>query len=68
MIDKTRENYIDLIVTTTLYRPVGPKKQELIKKSNWPSFPSRLGHQPIFYPVLNQEYAEQIAKNWNVKI
>lgn len=23
--------------------------------------------QPIFYPVLNQEYAEQIADKWNTK-
>lgn len=23
--------------------------------------------QPIFYPVLNQEYAEQIAQEWNTR-
>ena len=22
--------------------------------------------QPIFYPVINEEYARQIAKDWNV--
>jgi len=24
-------------------------------------------HQPIFYPVLNLEYATQIARDWNTK-
>jgi hypothetical protein len=28
--------------------------------------PPRLPEQPIFYPVTNQEYAEQIARDWNV--
>jgi hypothetical protein len=27
----------------------------------------RLAGQPIFYPVLNQEYATMIARGWNVK-
>ena len=53
--------------TITLFRPVGPIELELIKNLNWSAFPSRLSDQPIFYPVFNQEYAEQIAKNWNVK-
>ena len=30
-------------------------------------FPPRLPEQPIFYPVLNLEYAEQIARDWNTK-
>ncbi|MDE6730276.1 MAG: hypothetical protein K2J71_05825 [Oscillospiraceae bacterium] len=50
-----------------LYRPVGTAELELIKQSNCKSFPPRLPEQPIFYPVLNQKYAEEIAKNWNVK-
>jgi len=29
-------------------------------------FPPRLPGQPIFYPVLNEEYARQIARDWNV--
>ena len=28
-------------------------------------FPPRLSHQPIFYPVVNLEYARQIAGEWN---
>jgi hypothetical protein len=53
--------------TTTLYRPVGPKELELIERSGWTSFPPRLPEQPIFYPVLNEEYATQIARDWNVR-
>ncbi|MDJ0727334.1 MAG: ADP-ribosylation/crystallin J1 [Prochloraceae cyanobacterium] len=50
-----------------LYRPVGLKQLELIAKSGFTAFPPRLPEQPIFYPVLNFEYAEKIAKNWNTK-
>src|SRR5262245_43286268 len=48
-----------------LWRPVGPTELELIEQSGWRSFPPRLPEQPIFYPVLNFEYAEQIARDWN---
>ncbi|MES2775254.1 MAG: ADP-ribosylation/crystallin J1 [Bacteroidota bacterium] len=51
--------------TQTLYRPVGLKEMELIAESGWQQFPPRLEWQPIFYPVLNQQYAEQIASEWN---
>lgn len=54
-------------VTTTLYRPVGPKELALIVASGFRGFPPRLPQQPIFYPVLNEEYARQIARDWNVK-
>jgi len=30
-------------------------------------FPPRLPEQPIFYPVLNFQYAERIARDWNSK-
>ena len=51
---------------TILYRPVGPKERALIAASGYREFPPRLPGQPIFYPVLNEEYARQIARNWNV--
>ncbi|NET46271.1 hypothetical protein [Okeania sp. SIO2B3] len=51
----------------TLFRPVGKKEMELIKKSNYCAFPPRLPFQPFFYPVLNEEYAVQIARDWNTK-
>jgi hypothetical protein len=53
--------------TETLFRPVGPKELELIRASRNKAFPPRLPEQPIFYPVLNQEYATQIARDWNAK-
>jgi hypothetical protein len=53
--------------TTTLYRPVGSKELELIAASGFKAFPPRLPEQPIFYPVLNEEYATQIARDWNAK-
>ena len=53
-------------MTTTLYRPVGQSELALIEQSGWKKFPSRLPEQPIFYPVMNEEYAIQIARDWNV--
>ena len=51
----------------TLYRPIGQKELDLIRESGDREFPPRLPHQPIFYPVLNEEYAVQIARDWNTK-
>jgi len=50
-----------------LYRPTGEKELELIRASGWRAFPPRLPEQPIFYPVLNEEYAAQIARDWNTR-
>ncbi len=49
-----------------LFRPVGPKELALIADSGWLTFPPRLPERPIFYPVMNEEYATQIARDWNV--
>ena len=51
----------------TLYRPVGSEELALIRVSEMRRFPPRLPEQPIFYPVLNREYARQIAEHWNTK-
>ena len=48
-----------------LYRPVGLFELELILDAGSRAFPPRLPEQPIFYPVLNFEYAAQIARDWN---
>lgn len=48
-----------------LYRPVGLIELRLIFESGMMAFPPRLPEQPIFYPVLNIEYARQIAFEWN---
>jgi hypothetical protein len=50
----------------TLWRPVGPRELELIRESGMRAFPPRLPEQPIFYPVLSEEYAVKIARDWNV--
>ncbi len=51
--------------TVTLFRPVGLDELELIRASGYQEFPPRLPGQPIFYPVLNEEYATQISRDWN---
>jgi hypothetical protein len=50
----------------TLWRPVGPGELELIAASGFRAFPPRLPEQPLFYPALTEEYAVQIARDWNV--
>ncbi len=50
-----------------LYRPVGTKELELIAQLEFRAFPPRLEIQPIFYPVLNFDYAAQIARDRNTK-
>jgi hypothetical protein len=52
--------------TQALFRPVGPVELELIAQSGYREFPPRLAGQPILYPVLNEGYAAQIARDWNV--
>jgi hypothetical protein len=52
--------------TLTLWRPVGPKELELIRRSGMRAFPPRLPEQPIFYPVTSEAYAVKIARDWNV--
>ena len=52
--------------TVTLWRPVGPAELELIRQSGMKAFPPRLPDQPIFYPVLSEDYAVRIARDWNV--
>ncbi len=52
--------------TVTLWRPVGPKELELIEATGFKAFRPRLPDQPIFYPVLTEDYAVKIARDWNV--
>jgi hypothetical protein len=58
--------------TVTLFRPVGPAELALIESAGFAAFPPRLPEQPIFYPVTNEAYAtqiarEQIARDWNTR-
>jgi hypothetical protein len=48
-----------------LFRPVGLEELRLIYEADRRAFPPRLPDQPIFYPVLNEPYAAQIAREWN---
>jgi hypothetical protein len=50
----------------TLWRPTGPEELELVRASGSKAWPPRLSEQPIFYPVLNEDYAIKIARDWNV--
>ncbi len=60
-------HWYDAGVMTRLYRPVGMLELALIWDNGFREFPPRLPHQPIFYPVVNYDYARQIAEDWNVK-
>jgi len=51
----------------TLFRPVGARELELIRQTGFTAFPPRLNGQPIFYPVLDEDYAAQIARDWNTR-
>lgn len=54
-------------MSVILWRPVGMRELELIYEADMRTFPPRLPEQPIFYPVLNEPYATQIARDWNTK-
>ena len=54
--------------TVTMYRPVGKSELVLIEEADFKAYPPRLPDQPIFYPVLNETYARQIAKDWNSRL
>ncbi len=47
-----------------LFRPVGQAELDLIISTNYAKYPPRLPVQPIFYPVLNEKYAKEIAEKW----
>lgn len=52
--------------TVTLFRPTGPAELALVEASGFKRWPPRLPDQPIFYPVTNERYAVEIARDWNV--
>jgi hypothetical protein len=53
--------------TTILYRPVGEEELALIAASGYRAFPPQLYWQPIFYPVLHEEHARHITRDWNAR-
>ena len=46
---------------------MGRAEVELIRSSKFRAFSPRLPGQPYFYPVLSEEYAIQIARDWNTR-
>jgi hypothetical protein len=46
---------------------VGQTELELIRGSGFRELPPRLPEQAFFYPVLTEEYAIRIARDWNTK-
>ncbi|MCU0321299.1 MAG: ADP-ribosylation/crystallin J1 [Chitinophagaceae bacterium] len=50
---------------TTLYYLIDQKELNQIVESNYKKIPPRANDQNMFYPLLNQAYAEQIAHDWN---
>jgi hypothetical protein len=46
---------------------VGQAELDLIAASGFSRFPPRLPGQPIFYPVLTEAYAVEIARDWNTR-
>lgn len=53
--------------TITMYRPTGPNELALVKDADYKAWPPRLPGQPLFYPVTNEQYAKEIATQWNIK-
>jgi len=54
--------------TVVLFRPVGAEELRLVEEKEFAAFPPRLPEQPIFYPVTNEQYAMQIARDWNTQL
>ena len=46
---------------------MGERKLQLTAESGYAAFPPRLPEQPILYPVLNEQYAIEIAARWNTR-
>jgi hypothetical protein len=46
--------------------PDRPLELALVAASGYRRWPPRLPEQPIFYPVTNEGYAVEIARDWNV--
>jgi hypothetical protein len=50
-----------------LYRPMDIEELRLVYETGMKAFPPRKPEQPIFYPVLTLEYANEIAQRWNAE-
>lgn len=55
------------MVTSTLYRPLGPGQLQAILESGCRRFPRRRANQKFFYPLLHESFARRIASQWHVQ-
>jgi len=53
------------MTTVTLYQPVSMEELQAIRTSNWTEFPPHDPEQPIFRPVTDEDFAAQLARDWN---
>ncbi|MDX3235123.1 hypothetical protein PV392_05405 [Streptomyces sp. ME03-5709C] len=53
--------------TTPLWRATGPQELDLVRALHRRAWPPRLPEQPIFHPVLNEDYAIKVARDGDVK-
>jgi hypothetical protein len=51
--------------TVVLYRPVGQSELDAIRASDRQAFPPRESGQQMFCPLLTEEDAIRIARDWN---
>ncbi len=54
------------VETTTLWRPVGSAELALVRDSGLREWPPRPPGRPVFHPVLNEDYAVRITREWNL--
>ncbi|MEN8671348.1 MULTISPECIES: hypothetical protein [unclassified Ketobacter] len=54
------------MVTTTLFRPVGPGQLQAVLECDCRRFPARRPNQKFFYPLLHECFARRIAWQWHV--
>lgn len=56
----------DDTATVVILAPDRTGRTRPVEAAGWREWPARLPEQPIFYPVLTEEYATKIARDWNV--
>jgi hypothetical protein len=48
----------------TVWMPISPERLRLIRQDGMRALPP--SEQPMFYPVLSEEYAQRMARDWNI--
>lgn len=66
-MNQIERTHINGVEAGILWRPTGQPEMDLLEAAEFRAWPPRLPEQPIFYPVINHEYALQIATEWNTR-